>query len=123
MGVVKTKVRKKHLWVVLSDTVKHNGYGIIVNISTDSKRTRKECPLSHNEHPWLCEPASWVCYADAVLVNPEKWIQIQKGIKTGFIIPKEDSSMALVNKIIAGAKISAAQPHGGFPKDYLIYLD
>lgn len=123
MGVLKTKVRKKHLWIVLSDIKKHNGFGVIVNISTDKDRTRQECPLACGEHPWLDEPISWVCYGDATLMTPSGWSTIETGIKNGFIIPQEICPQTCLDKIISEAKISAAKPNGAFRRQLLPYLE
>lgn len=114
--------KTKHLWVVISDTKKHNGCGVIVNISKNKKRTREECPLAAGEHPELDEPTSWVCYCDATLQTPNGWAEIQKGIPK-FIKPAVKCPPACLAKIIAGAKVSAGKPDGAFRTDYLPYLD
>lgn len=121
MGAV--RARKKHLWVVISDTKKHAGCGLIVNISTDDVRADGECPLAANEHPWLSEPVSWVCYADATLMTVPAWAAINEGIAKGMIIPERKCPTSCLEKIIAGAKASAAKQYGAFRKDYLKYLD
>lgn len=41
--------KTKHLWIVLSDTKKHNGCGIMVNASTKEQRSGKECPLQAHD--------------------------------------------------------------------------
>lgn len=123
MGVLKTRNKKKHLWVVISDPKKHSGAAIIVNISTDKNRTREECPLVTGEHPRLDEPTSWLCYGDAVRMTPSGWLTIQEGIAKGFIVPERKCPTACLEKIVAGAKASAAKTNGAFPKEFLKYLD
>ena len=122
MGVLRAQNPTKHLWIVLSDIRNHNGYGLIVNLSTDEIRTGKECPITRNEHPWLTEPTSWVCYGDARVIPPFGWTRMQSAVGS-FIVLQPKCSDALVNKIIAGAKQSAVNSQGAFPSDYLKYLD
>jgi hypothetical protein len=121
MGVLKG--RKKHLWVVISDPKKHNGIRLIVDLSTDPDRTGKECPILYGEHPWLTEPVSWLCYADAAPIPDNRWHLILAGIPSQFVIPERPMPTITLGKIIAGAKISASKTNGAFRKDYLPYLD
>jgi hypothetical protein len=109
---------KKHLFVIISDINKHNGFGVIVNFSTNKVRSGGECLFARGEHPFLTEPESWVCLGDATPVPPPGWAKIQNGIKNHLVIPQPRMSLACVARIVNAAKISRA-----FPPVLLKFLD
>jgi hypothetical protein len=110
--------KKKHLFVVISDTKKHDGFGLIVNFSTDKIRSGGECPFVNGEHPFLTEPLSWVCFGDATLLSPDGWAKVQAGITRKTIVPQVPMSAPCLARIINAARISKA-----FPPVYLKFLD
>src|SRR2546425_12113246 len=110
--------RTKHLWVVISDTKKHGGLGVIINFTTDKNRSGGECCFVKSDHPWLTEPQSWACFGDAMLMTVQGWSDIEKGINHGFIVKAAKMNTALVNKIVEAAKTSNA-----FQPVLIQYLD
>jgi hypothetical protein len=98
--------RTKHLWVVISDTRKYSGCGVIVNFSTNESRSGGECSLLQGEHPWFTQGQSWVCFKDALLMTVQGWNDIQTGMSMGFIVLSDKMPVACVDKIITAAKTS-----------------
>jgi len=109
--------RKKHLWIVLSDRNKHNGCGIIVNLTTDKQRSGSDCSLIIGDHDWVTEEC-WVSYGDVQCLEPTQWINLTNGITKKFILPQNPLGKVHLDKIIAAAKSSKA-----FPPVYLKFLD
>jgi hypothetical protein len=99
--------KKKHLWILLSDLNKHQGTGIVVNLTTDKDRSGGECSLGVGDHPWLTEEC-WVSYGDAMCLPPDKWPKIQQGVKMGLIVPQPPLPRVCLEKVIAAAKVSKA---------------
>ena len=116
MGVVGGT--KKHLFIVISDPKKHQGCGVILNLTTNKARSGGECRLVRGEHAWLTEAESWVCYGDATLMTPDGWAKIQIGISKRFIVPQAKLSQGCLDRIVKAARTSRA-----FPSLYLKYLD
>jgi hypothetical protein len=108
---------KKHLWILISDLNKHNGAGVIVNLTTNKERSGSDCCLSAGDHPWLVE-ACWVSYGDAIYLSTDKWLKIQQGIANKLIIQREPLTKVHLEKVISAAKVSKA-----FPTIYLKFLD
>jgi hypothetical protein len=100
----------KHLWVVISDTKKHGGEGVIVNFTKNKDRAGGECFLSKGDHPWFTETHSWACFIDAMLMTVAGWNQIKIGIGAGFIVAAATMPAPCLQKIIAAAKSSALLP-------------
>ncbi len=96
----------KHLWIVISDPPKYEGFGVIVNLSTNEARSGGEFFLVKGEHSWLTEPRSWVCFKDAVLMTPSGWNDIETGINMRWIVPVDRLDASCVERIIAAAKVS-----------------
>ena len=90
---------KKHLFVIISDLNKHNGFGVIVNFTTDKVRSGGECPFARGEHPFFTGLESWVCMGDATQVSPPGWAKIQNAIKNHLIVPQPKMSLACVARI------------------------
>lgn len=98
----------KHWWIIISDPKKHGGTFVIVNITTDAKRTDKSCVLKAAEHPWITAE-SYACYGDAIVVTPEKAKLIQTGFGE-FIIKQPPCKADVLHRIIQAAKSSKALP-------------
>jgi hypothetical protein len=110
--------QSKHLWVLISDPSRYSGCGVIVNLSKDQSRSGGECFICCGEHPWLTEPKSWVCFNDALLMTAAGWVEIQNGLKVGFIIPTNPMPPFCVERIVAAARISRL-----FHKRLIQFLD
>src|SRR5262245_42190068 len=100
----------KHLWIVISDTKKHGGEGVIVNLTTNKHRCNGECLVEKKDHPWLTEAESWACFGDALLMDAKGWAHIDAAILAGFIVVETKMADACVGRIVAAAKISKALP-------------
>lgn len=96
-----------HLWVVISESSKHGGQYVIVNLTTDLFRAGKECELFPSDHPWITQK-SYVTFGDARLVSPTEDSKIATHISSGTIKNNQPMSTASLGKIIAAAKTSKA---------------
>jgi hypothetical protein len=72
----------KHLWILISNPAAHNGHGVIVNLTTNRERSGGECRLGVGDHQWLTSEC-WASFADAKLIAPDQWCNIQSGIRQG----------------------------------------
>ena len=98
-----------HLWVVISDSTKHAGHSIIVNITSDVFRAGKECELNIGDHQWI-KKKSYVSFGDARKVTPKEEATIIKLISSGAIKRHFPMKSSVLQKIIAAAKSSKAMP-------------
>jgi hypothetical protein len=108
--------RKKHLWIVIGDTPHPPGSGVAVNVSTDLCRTKGECPLTIGDHPWITENCA-ISFGDALELNSGTELQIQAGIRAGFIIIERPASPQLVLRIQTIANSTRS-----FPRTFLKYF-
>ena len=109
--------RVKHLWIVISDSAKHGGTGVIVNLTTNKERSGDDCSLTAADHPWI-DHQCWVCFGDALCLCPEKWKALKAGIPTKMIVPQATLAKNVVDRIVSEAKTSTS-----FPPICLRYLD
>jgi hypothetical protein len=100
-----------HLWVVISEPVKHAGHFVIVNLTTDVFRAGTECELMPGDHQWIREKC-YVSFGDAREVTPRQGAQIVAHMATGAIIKQYPVTHAVLQKIIEAAKKSKALPIG-----------
>jgi hypothetical protein len=105
-----------HLWVVISDSAKHAGEFIIINLTGDVFRAGKDCELSIGDHQWITKK-TYVSFGDARKVSPKEEAMIIKHIADGAIKRHYPMKQAVLQKIISAAKLSKALPSG-----YVTYL-
>lgn len=97
-----------HLHIVMNDPVFHpeSDYEavLLVNISTVKPNNRFDdaCLIEPGEHPFV-KVQSHVCYADAVIKSAEDLTQF---VAIGEIIPKDDVSEVIYDRVLAGFGIS-----------------
>lgn len=101
--------QKKHLWIVISDSAKHGGHFVIVNLTSDPVRGEKSCVVKRGEHPWLTDPESYVAFGDALEITPQQSKLVQSGFG-GHIIPQPSFKRDVVARIAEAAKNSKAFP-------------
>jgi hypothetical protein len=100
-----------HLWIVISDPVKHTGKFIIVNLTTDVFRAGKECELNPGDHQWITKK-SFVSFGDAREVSPKEEAQIVAYMAAGIITKQFPMNPTILQKIIGSGKQSKALPVG-----------
>jgi hypothetical protein len=105
-----------HLWIVISDSSKHAGNFLIVNLTTDIFRAGAECELNPSDHQWIREKC-YVTFGDARKVSPKEESLILAHMGTGTITKHFPVRSTVLQKIIAAGKQSKALPTG-----FLIYL-
>jgi hypothetical protein len=96
-----------HLWVVISDSAKHAGHFIIVNVTSDVFRAGRECELNIGDHQWITKK-SYISFGDARKVSPKEEAVIIKLIASGTVRSHYPMKSSVLQKIIASAKISKA---------------
>src|SRR5580700_10261769 len=92
----------KHLWILISDPTAHNGHGVIVNLTTNRERSGGECSLGVGDHQWLTHEC-WVSFADAKLIAPGQWRNIQSGMRQGILVAQPPVAPAVLARIVATA--------------------
>lgn len=107
---------KKHLWIVIGDKVLPTGTGVAINLSTDTNRTKGECPLTVGDHPWITENCA-VSFGDALELSLQIENQIKMGIAVKFIVAQPVASPDLIARIQTIAATSS-----NFPKALLKYF-
>jgi hypothetical protein len=111
---------ENHLWVAISDPIPaEDNWILTVSISTvkDSIPGFKydpACVLVIGEHRRLTKPRSYARYKDAQLRDPAKY---PDAVRQGILIPDDDVTIEILNRLIAGAKTSEF-----FNLDWLPYL-
>ena len=106
-----------HLWVVISDPLKHAGEFVIVNLTTDQFRAGKECELNLGDHRWI-RMKCYVSFGDARKVGLKEAATIAALMLSGTIISDCPMDSSVLQRIVAAAKKSKALPIG-----LLAYLD
>jgi len=107
--------RTKHLWMILSDPLKHGGAFVIVNL-TSPDVAHSTCVLKFGEHPWL-KYDSDVNFGDSLEITAKAANNITVGINSNTIIPQVPLSISVVQRIVAAAQLSPA-----FSRRLKIYL-
>src|SRR5208283_4830125 len=99
---------RDHLWFVISDSAKHSGAFIIVNITTDEHRASGECPLRPGDHEWITKKC-FVSFGDALEITPQRAKNIDALV--GKIITLQPSlRLEVLAKIVVAGKVSRAIP-------------
>jgi hypothetical protein len=96
-----------HLWIVISDSTKHGGHFIIVNLTTDVFRAGTECVLNPGDHPWITQTC-YVSFGDARSVNPQEEAKIVGYMATRVITQHHPMKASVLQKIIAAGKLTKA---------------
>jgi hypothetical protein len=99
--------RDGHLWVVISDSGKHAGCSLIVNITSDAFRAGKDCELNVGDHQWV-KKKCYVSFGDARMITPKEEAAIVKLIANGTIKTHFPMKSSVLQKIIAAGKVSKA---------------
>jgi hypothetical protein len=100
-----------HLWIVISDPVKHAGNFVIANLTTDVNRAGKDCELNKGDHQWI-KHKSFVNFSDAREVNLKEEACMIALIAAGHIRQHFPMNPAILQKIITAAKTSKALKTG-----------
>jgi hypothetical protein len=100
-----------HLWIVISDPIKHANEFIIVNITTKVERAGTDCELVPGDHPFITD-LSYVTYGDARRVTPQQEVLLVQSMNSGAIIRHAPMRQSVLNKIVAAGKTSTALPVG-----------
>jgi hypothetical protein len=101
-----------HLWVIISDPSQDKDRIVIINVSTWRNKALilndESCILSTGEHSFIQEK-SYVFYKEARITSESA---LQEGIEGGVLIPCDDCSAKLLEKILAGTMLSKFTPNG-----------
>lgn len=100
-------VPNAHLWIVASDPSKHAGSFIILNLTTDSRRSGTDCELNVGDHPWIREKC-WVNFGDAEEVTPVEEAKLIAFMASGTINNNHPVTQSVLAKIAAAAKTTKA---------------
>lgn len=95
--------------MVISDSGKHAGHSIIVNITSDVFRAGKECELNVGDHQWIRKKC-YVSFGDARKITPKEEAIMLKFIANGSIKTHYPMKPSILQRIIAAAKNSKALP-------------
>jgi hypothetical protein len=102
-----------HLWIVISDSAKHNGKCVVINL-TESSHGEHSFTLTPGQHPYIYKDSD-VNFGDAFPTSEE---QLQKEVALGSAMPHAPMDRKIVAEIIVRARL----PHPAFPPHLLKYL-
>lgn len=91
-----------HLWVVINDPAAHSGTALFVNITTLSAVAELTCVITAGEHSFV-KHDSWIRFASAKSATVAQLCNLEC---RGLIIRQQAASLALLQKIRAGAAAS-----------------
>jgi hypothetical protein len=105
---VPPRFRISHLFLVISDPLRHDAGFVTVNITTDFIRAGEECVLCVGDHPWITKK-SFLSFRDAILIDAQKEESIQ-GLVGTLVTVHEPLTEIVLKKIVDSAKNSRSMP-------------
>jgi hypothetical protein len=91
-----------HLWIIISDLTQDKDRVVIVNVSTWRDKALmlndESCIIEKGEHSFI-QKKSYIFYKEAKVTSENS---LQNGLNGGALIPYEDCSIQLLERILAG---------------------